>query len=84
MQSLYNVKLETQYRLRMGFHLIQKDNFLRQIQFGKIITTIDDAFRTGKYIHYQAVSHTENQNLQLFLRSKKLRNRINETDHGSK
>ena len=52
---------------KWAFHLTQKDNFLRQIQFVKIIIIISDAFRTGKYVHYQAVSHTENQNLQLFL-----------------
>ena len=46
--------------------------FLRQIQFFFVKKSLATCLEQIKTIHYHAFSHTEKQNLQFFLRSKKL------------
>ena len=66
----------------MTVHYLFSFYSITTIQFGIKITTfynkssffksLATCFEQITPVHYQAISHTENQNLQLFLRSKTL------------
>ena len=67
----YKCHLFLQYSDSFAYSVLYKDNnVLRQIQFFFKKKSLVKRFEQITSIYYQVISHTENQNLQFFFRSR--------------